>query len=83
MCDSSKIELGDNHKQTVTRYRDYRKRLIVLKTSFEQHCTCFTNFIEEDLERLESKFEEIFVSSEKKVKNRKLDHEFHGFSRLF
>ena len=83
LCDSSKIELGDNHIKAVTRYRDYRKRLIVLKTCFEQHCDCFSKFIEEDMERMESKFEEIFVSSEKNVKDRKPDHEFHGFTRLF
>ena len=30
LCNSSKIELGDSYIQALTRYRSYRKRLIVL-----------------------------------------------------
>ena len=85
LCNSSKIELGDSYIQALTRYRNYRKRLIVLKTSIEQHCDCFTSSIERNLEELESKFEGIFVSCEKKVRDRNpetLNIEVHGFSRL-
>lgn len=82
LCDSSKIELGVTSQQALTRYRDYRKRLIILKTSFDQHCDLFTREIEMNLEEIDSEFEGIFVSSEKKVKDRKHEHKFHGFRRL-
>ena len=82
LCDSSKIELGDNPLQALTRYRDYRKRLIILKTSFDQHCDLFTRQIERNLQEIDSEFEGIFVSSENKVKDRKHERKFHGFRRL-